>query len=239
MRPGKYVLLACAVFGLLSTSGAVELTRDNYDEMTAGKSVLLKLYAPWCTHCKAIKPAWDALMKQYEGHADVLVGESDCTAAGKTLCEDMQVQGYPTLKYGDPASLTDYQGARDLEGLKRFADSELRPACSLARLELCDAAQRERIEELQELSPLELAAEIANSEKELAELETKFKRDVEELQREYKELQDAKAAAAAAVRAGGLGLMRAVQAAVRRAGSGASGAPAGAAAGVDSQKAEL
>ena len=33
-------------------------------------------------------------MKQYEGHADVLVGESDCTAAGKTLCEDLQVQGW-------------------------------------------------------------------------------------------------------------------------------------------------
>jgi hypothetical protein len=35
------------VFGWLSTSGAVELTRENYDELTAGKSVLLKLYAPW------------------------------------------------------------------------------------------------------------------------------------------------------------------------------------------------
>ena len=135
MRPGKNILL-CAALGLLalglSTSVAVELTLDNYAELTAGKSVLLKLYAPWCTHCKAIKPAWDALMKQYEGHADVLVGESDCTAAGKTLCEDLQVQVYPTLKYGDPTSLTDYQGARDLDGLKRFADSELRPACSLS-----------------------------------------------------------------------------------------------------------
>jgi hypothetical protein len=165
-------------------------------------------------------------MKQYEGHADVLVGESDCTAAGKTLCEDMQVQGYPTLKYGDPASLTDYQGARDLEGLRKVADSELRPVCSLARIDLCDAAQRERIEELQELSPLELAAEIAKSEKELAELETKFKRDVEELQAEYKALQDSKRDAVAEVRAGGLGLMRAVQAAARRAGAGAAAAAA-------------
>ena len=47
MRPGKYVFLACAVLGLLSKSGAVELTRENYDELTADKSVLLKLYAPW------------------------------------------------------------------------------------------------------------------------------------------------------------------------------------------------
>jgi hypothetical protein len=46
MRPGK--LLACAVLALgLATSGAVELTRANYDELTAGKSVILKLFAPW------------------------------------------------------------------------------------------------------------------------------------------------------------------------------------------------
>jgi len=161
-------------------------------------------------------------MQKYEGHADVLVGESDCTAAGKGLCEELNVQGYPTLKYGDPAGLTDYQGARDLEGLKRFADTELRPACSLSCLELCDAAQRERIEALQKLSPLELAAGIQESEKELADLETKFKADVEELQREYKELQDSKANAAAAVRAGGLAIMRAIQTAARRAGAAAA-----------------
>jgi len=161
-------------------------------------------------------------MQKYEGHADVLVGESDCTGAGKGLCEELQVQGYPTLKYGDPASLTDYQGARDLEGLKRFADTELRPVCSLSRMDLCDEAQRERIEALQKLSPLELAAGIKESEKELADLEIKFKADVEQLQREYKELQDSKAKAAAEVRAGGLGLMRAVQAAARRAGAAAA-----------------
>jgi hypothetical protein len=188
--------------------------KSNYKNIFTGGE-----FSNRCGHCKAIKPAWDELMKQYEGHADVLVAESDCTAAGKTLCEDLQVQGYPTLKYGDPAALADYQGARDLEGLKRFADAELRPTCSLARLELCDAAQRERIEELQALSPLELAAEIAKSEAEIAELERKFKADVEQLQAEYKALQDAKRDAVAEVRAGGLGLMRAVQAAARAAGA--------------------
>jgi len=152
----------------------------------------------------------------------VLVGESDCTGAGKTLCAELQVAGYPTLKYGDPSSLADYQGARDLEGLQRFADTELRPACSLSRLELCDAAQRERIETLQKLSPLELAAEITKSEQEIADIETKFKADVDELQREYRELQESKAKAVADVRAGGLGLMRAVQAAARRAGAAAA-----------------
>jgi hypothetical protein len=41
MRPGKYVLLAFMVLGLLSTSGAVERTRENYDELTNGKSVFI------------------------------------------------------------------------------------------------------------------------------------------------------------------------------------------------------
>jgi hypothetical protein len=50
MRPGKCTLLFLALGFLAlgpSTSGAVELTRENYDELTAGKSVLLKLYVPW------------------------------------------------------------------------------------------------------------------------------------------------------------------------------------------------
>lgn len=209
---------ACAALALLALpapSGAVELTRANYDELTTGKSCFIKYFAPWCGHCKALKPAWDELMKTYAGHPDVLVAESDCDGAGKELCREMQVQGYPTLKYGDPASLTDYQGARDLDGLKRFADAELRPACSPSRLELCDPAQRERIAALEALAPAELEAEIAKSESTLQELEATFKADVEQLQAQYKELQDSKRDAVAAVRADGLGLMRAVQAARR------------------------
>ena len=216
MRPGKNILL-CAALGLLalglSTSGAVELTRENYAELTAGKSVLLKLYAPWCTHCKAIKPAWDALMKQYEGHADVLVAESDCTAAGKTLCEDLQVQGYPSLKFGDPAALTDYQGARDLDGLKKFAASELRPACSLSRIELCDAEKRAQLEMLQAMPAEDLNAEIEKSEREIAAVEAQFKAEVERLQADYKKLQDDKSAAVLDIKSSGLAIMKAIRAA--------------------------
>ena len=216
MRPGKNILL-CAALGLLalglSTSVAVELTLDNYAELTAGKSVLLKLYAPWCGHCKAIKPAWDALMKQYEGHADVLVAESDCTAAGKTLCEDLQVQGYPSLKFGDPAALTDYQGARDLDGLKKFAASELRPACSLSRIELCDAEKRAQLEMLQAMPAEDLNAEIEKSEREIAAVEAQFKAEVERLQADYKKLQDDKSAAVLDIKSSGLAIMKAIQAA--------------------------
>jgi hypothetical protein len=152
-------------------------------------------------------------MKQYEGHADVLVAESDCTAAGKTLCEDMQVQGYPTLKFGDPAALTDYQGARDLDGLKKFAASELRPACSLSRIELCDAEKRAQLEMLQAMPAADLNAEIEKIEREIAAVEAQFKAEVERLQADYKKLQDDKSAAVLDIKLSDLAIMKAIQAA--------------------------
>lgn len=36
-----------AVALVASTANAVELTPDNYDEMTAGKTVFIKFFAPW------------------------------------------------------------------------------------------------------------------------------------------------------------------------------------------------
>jgi len=52
-----------------------------------------------------MKPAFDKLMKEYEGHATAGVFDVDCTAAGKPLCDSNGVRGFPTIKYGDPNSL--------------------------------------------------------------------------------------------------------------------------------------
>jgi hypothetical protein len=44
MKSAVYALLA----GLLASSAsAVELTPDNFDELTAGKTVFIKFLAPW------------------------------------------------------------------------------------------------------------------------------------------------------------------------------------------------
>merc|ERR1719261_2335052 len=97
--------VAALLFTILASSNAIELTPDNYDSLTAGKTIFLKFFAPWCGHCKKLKPDWDKLMDSFADSETALVGDVDCTADGKALCDANGVRGYPTLKYGDPAAL--------------------------------------------------------------------------------------------------------------------------------------
>jgi thiol-disulfide isomerase/thioredoxin len=79
-----------------------------------------------CGHCKAIKPDWDKLIADFEGSPDKLVADVDCTAEGEPLCTEFGIQGFPTLKWGDPSDLQDYNGGRSYDDLKQFADENLK-----------------------------------------------------------------------------------------------------------------
>merc|ERR1712098_608731 len=78
--------------------------------------------------------------KEFDGHATILIADVDCTAAGKDLCNEIGVRGYPTIKHGDPSGLEDYKGGRDFSALKKFAEG-MKPSCSPANIDLCDAEQ--------------------------------------------------------------------------------------------------
>lgn len=159
-----------------------------------------------------MKPDWDKLMTEYEGNAKILVGDVDCTAAGKPLCDTNGVKGFPTIKYGDVANLEDYQGGRDFAALKKFA-SELKPLCSPSNLDLCDPEDKAKIEGLMALDDADIAAQIEAGNKKLADAEKTFNDELEKLQSAYKKLQENKEAAEAEVKASGLGMLKAVQAA--------------------------
>lgn len=157
-----------------------------------------------------MKPAWDKLMKKFAKSTTVLVGDADCTADGESLCQEIGVQGYPTIKYGDPSALEDYSGGRDFDELKKFTE-ELKPSCSPANIDLCDDDKKKEIEDFMALSAADLDAKIAEEEKKLEEAEQFFKDEVQKLQDTYQKLSTEKDEKLAAVKAAGLGLMKSVK----------------------------
>jgi len=159
-----------------------------------------------------MKPAWDKLMDEYKGHSSILIADVDCTAAGKPLCEANGVQGYPTIKYGDPSALEDYKGGRDADALSKFAKT-LKPSCSPSNLDLCDEDKKKQITDLQAMPDKDLEAAIKEKEAEHESAEETFKTEVEKLQKKYEALKQEKEDAQAAVKDSGLGLMKAVKAA--------------------------
>lgn len=171
---------------LLPLASALELTPNTWDTVSE-KTVFIKFFAPWCGHCKKMKPAWDQLMEEYED-SHVLVAEVDCINDGKALCEKVGVQGFPTIKYGDPDNLEAYQGARDFDSLNEFA-KVLKPPCNVNTLEYCTDEDKTVIEDLREVPTAELQDLLRQEEEERTAIETAFKNGMEDLQETYNALQ--------------------------------------------------
>lgn len=211
--------IAALLFGLVAGANAIELSHETWDAAVDGKTVFVKFFAPWCGHCKKLKPDWDKLMDLYKGHATALVADVDCTAGGKDLCGTMGVQGYPTLKYGDPSDLQDYKGGRDFESLKTFAENNLKPMCSPSNIDLCDDAKKAQIEKYQGMDADALRTAIEAEEKKLKDAEDNFKAEVQKLQSTYERLMAEKEETINAVKQSGLGLMKSVKNAKVKAGN--------------------
>jgi len=158
-----------------------------------------------------MKPDWDKLMAEFKGSADRLVADVDCTAGGKSLCEQVGVRGYPTIKHGDPNDLQDYKGGRTFSDLKKFAEG-LGPQCGPANMDLCDAAKKKQIAEFQAMSASEREAQISEKEKAIAKLESDFKAFVEGLQKSYTEANEKKDKDTEELKNSGLGILKAVHA---------------------------
>jgi len=159
-----------------------------------------------------MKPAWDKLMNEYKGHESILVADVDCTAGGKDLCETVGVQGFPTIKYGDPNNLEDYEGGRDHKALSSFAKENLGPTCGPANLDLCDADKKAQVNKFMAMSLDDLKAAIKEKDDEMSKAEKDLEELLKSLQSQYEEGTKKKDDKKAEIKASGLGLMKAVQA---------------------------
>jgi protein disulfide-isomerase A6 len=94
-----------------------------------------------------MKPAWDQLGGDYAASSSVVVGDADCTADAKDLCEKFGVKGYPTIKYfkdGDIWGGEDYKGGRDFDSLKKFVEETLEVKCDANNVAESDCSDKEK-----------------------------------------------------------------------------------------------
>lgn len=68
---------------LINILGAnVKIVGKNFDDvvMNSDADVFIKMYAPWCGHCKSMAPAWEEFAESMAGDESVIIGDFDATA---------------------------------------------------------------------------------------------------------------------------------------------------------------
>lgn len=190
------VLLASAPS--LVHGNVVSLTPENYESLTANKVVMIKAFAPWCGHCKAMGPDWARLASDYTNDANFLIAEVDCTlTATESWCDQaLGVEAFPTIFFGDPAHdgamLEEYEGERDYESLSEFAkDMFATPLCNVNHLDGCNEETKAKLESFMKLSEDEIDEELERMEQAMDDAEEAFEDKFDELQDEYDEMSTA------------------------------------------------
>eukprot|EP00184_Porphyridium_aerugineum_P007790 CAMPEP_0184692194 /NCGR_PEP_ID=MMETSP0313-20130426/775_1 /TAXON_ID=2792 /ORGANISM="Porphyridium aerugineum, Strain SAG 1380-2" /LENGTH=362 /DNA_ID=CAMNT_0027150007 /DNA_START=153 /DNA_END=1241 /DNA_ORIENTATION=+ len=105
-------------------SKVVDLTAENFNKvvMDESKVVLVEFFAPWCGHCKSLKPKYDRLAEILDGEESIVIAALDADA-NRELAESFDVKGFPTLKAFLPGKKDEplmYDRAREVKDLLEF-----------------------------------------------------------------------------------------------------------------------
>lgn len=128
-------------------------------------------------------------MDEYKDSKTALIADVDCTTGGKSLCEKHGIQGYPSIKWGDPSDLKDYDGGRDLSSLQKFASENLGPTCGPDNLDLCDEADKKLIAKFQKWDIDELELAIVEKQEKVSKIESAGKKVVDGLEKQVRDMQ--------------------------------------------------
>jgi thiol-disulfide isomerase/thioredoxin len=93
--------------------------------------MMVKFYAPWCSHCKNMQDDWNCFAGEHCPVADFAVAEINCDDPEnkRLVCKrpEINVTGYPTIMYfASPDALPEkYVKGRKLDSFHDFYDSKV------------------------------------------------------------------------------------------------------------------
>lgn len=102
-------------------------TNDSGDDdpktvFSSTKPTMVLFYAPWCGHCKSMKPDYEQLRKKYMKVPDKNVVMINCDDH-KEFASKAGIQGFPTLRlYNNPKAnkYLDYEGPRTADAIESY-----------------------------------------------------------------------------------------------------------------------
>jgi len=124
MKSSLCLLAFFAVFLLAAAadvdeSDVVVLTAQNFEAQTAEGIWMIEFYAPWCGHCKTLKPTWAQLATASKGKFNVAMVDG---SAEQGLSKRFGIRGFPTIKLIRDGKLYDYNLRRTVEDFTAFAE---------------------------------------------------------------------------------------------------------------------
>jgi protein disulfide-isomerase A6 len=130
------IALASLTISLVSAhdewgGSVVVLTESNFDAkvLDSDDIWLVNFYAPWCPHCKNLKPIYEGASRaiRKDGIKNVKLGAIDASQY-QAYAQKYGIRGFPTLKYFPagpkvPEDAKDYDGDRSESGILQWARS--------------------------------------------------------------------------------------------------------------------
>lgn len=104
----------------------LELSDRFLDGGTPDQPWLIMFYAPWCGHCKHLKPVFESVARSLKS-SGIHVGKVDATRFNEAA-RTYNIRGFPTIKFIRGSEVTEFHNERTAEAIAKFAVRSNSPA---------------------------------------------------------------------------------------------------------------